>query len=88
MHKLAFLGRSRELDFSVEDCRNPLACWDDQDRASVEMRAITSEHLERIKSKIAALYAIRDTLSYLVQPCAGNGILDCPILKNLEKLPT
>jgi len=88
MHKLAFLGRSRALGFTIEDCRNLLALWDDQDRASADVRAIAKEHLEQIERKIADLQAIRDTLSHLVQTCAGDGRPDCPILAKLEKLPT
>ena len=87
MHKLAFLGRARALGFTIEDCRNLLALWDDQDRASA-VRAIAQEHLAQIESKIADLAAIRDTLSHLVRECAGDGRPDCPILNKLEKFPT
>lgn len=88
MHKLAFLGRARALGFTIEDCRSLLALWDDQDRASADVRAIAQEHLARIESKIADLVAIRDTLSHLVRECAGDGRPDCPILDKLETFPT
>lgn len=84
MHKLAFLGRARALGFTIEDCRNLLALWDDQERASADVRAIAKEHLDRIESKIADLQDIRDTLSLLVRECAGDHRPDCPILKKLE----
>jgi MerR family copper efflux transcriptional regulator len=87
MHKLAFMGRSRALGFTIEDCRNLLALWDDQDRASADVRRIAKQHLVQIESKIADLQAIRDTLSHLVQECAGDERPDCPILKTLEKFP-
>lgn len=84
MHKLAFLGRSRALGFTIGDCRNLLALWDDQDRASADVRRIAREHLGQIESKIVDLEAIRDTLSNLVRECAGDHRPDCPILENLE----
>lgn len=84
MHKLAFLGRSRALGFTIGDCRNLLALWDDQDRASADVRRIAREHLDQIESKIVDLEAIRDTLSNLVRECAGDHRPDCPILENLE----
>lgn len=87
MHKLAFLGRSRALGFTIEDCRNLLALWDDQDRASADVRAIAKEHLAQIESKILDLEEIRDTLSHLVRECSGDGRPDCPILKSLEVFP-
>ncbi len=88
MHKLAFLCRARALGFTIEDCRNLLALWDDQDRASADVRAIAKDHLEQIERKIADLQDIRDTLSHLVRECAGDSRPDCPILKKLEKFPT
>ena len=85
MHKLAFLGRSRALGFTIEDCRNLLALWDDKGRASADVRSIAKEHLAQIESKIVDLQAIRETLSHLVLECAGDDRPDCPIIKNLEK---
>jgi DNA-binding transcriptional MerR regulator len=76
------------LGFTIGDCRTLLALWDDQDRASADVRAIAQEHLAQIESKIADLAAIRDTLSHLVRECAGDGRPDCPILNKLEKFPT
>lgn len=87
MHKLAFLGRSRALGFTIEDCRNLLALWDDQERASSDVRAIAKEHLGQIESKIADLQSIQDTLTHLVRECAGDDRPDCPILRRLEKFP-
>ena len=72
IHKLAFLGRSRALGFTIEDCRNLLALWEDKDRASGDVRAIAKEHLSQIETKIADLQAMRDTLSDLVRDCAGD----------------
>lgn len=87
MHKLAFMGRSRALGFTIEDCRNLLALWDDQDRASADVRTIAKEHLAQIESKIVDLQAIQETLTHLVKECAGDDRPDCPILKTLEKFP-
>lgn len=86
MHKLAFLSRARALGFTIEDCRNLLALWDDKDRASADVRAIAKEHLTQIESKIADLQDIRKTLTHLVQECAGDDRPDCPILQTLENI--
>ncbi len=87
IHKLAFLGRARALGFTIKDCRNLLTLWDDQTRASSDVRAIAKQHLAQIKSKIADLQAIRDTLTHLVHECAGDDRPDCPILETLEQFP-
>jgi len=86
MHKLVFLGRARALGFTIKDCRNLLALWDNQARASSDVRAIAKQHLMQIESKITDLQAIRETLTHLVHECTGNDRPDCPILESLETL--
>jgi len=83
LHKLTFLARSRALGFSIEDCRALLALWEDQSRASADVRAIAQGHLSEIDRKIADLQAMRATLSDLVRDCAGDARPDCPILNPL-----
>ena len=84
LHKLRFLGRSRALGFSIEDCRALLALYEDDQRASVEVRRIARRHLEKIERKIADLNALADTLTHLVDTCAGDDRPDCPILADLS----
>lgn len=83
LHKLTFLARARGLGFSVDDCRDLLALWEDQDRASADVRAIAKEHLSEIETKIADLQDMAATLSDLVRDCSGDARPDCPILKGL-----
>ncbi len=83
IHKLTFLARARALGFSIEDCRDLLALWEDTDRASADVRRIAQEHLKRIEAKIADLQNMRDTLKTLVRDCAGDDRPDCPILNKL-----
>ncbi len=83
LHKLAFLGRARSLGFTIEDCRALLALYEDETRASADVKRIANEHLEIIETKIAGLEAMRDTLSHLIEECAGAHRPDCPILDDL-----
>ena len=84
MHKLGFVGRARALGFSIEECRDLLALYEDEDRASVDVRQIAMGHLDEIERKIAALSDMRDTLKGLVHACAGDHRPNCPILKELS----
>ena len=81
--KLDFLGRARGLGFSIEECRELLALWEDRGRASADVRAIAAGHLRRIEAKIAELSAMRDVLGDLVRACHGDERPDCPILADL-----
>ena len=84
LHKLTFLGRARALGFGIEECRALLALWEDESRASAEVRKIAEERLAEIDGKIADLRAMRGTLAHLVEHCRGDARPDCPILKSLE----
>ncbi len=86
LHKLTFLGRSRALGFSIEDCRVLLALNEDDTRSSADVRAIAKRHLVEIETKIADLNAMRETLTHLVDTCAGDDRPDCPILNDLSGL--
>ncbi|MFK7878886.1 Cu(I)-responsive transcriptional regulator [Roseobacter sp.] len=83
LHKLAFLGRARSLGFGIEACRGLLRLYNDQQRASSDVKALAEEHLAQIDQKIDALGQMRDTLSHLIDACAGNERPDCPILADL-----
>lgn len=82
-HKLAFLSRSRTLGFSIEDCRALLSLYEDEGRASADVRQIAAQHLDRIDARLAELRELRDTLARLVSACAGDNRPDCPILRDL-----
>jgi len=84
MHKLGFVGRARALGFSIEECRDLLALYEDEGRASADVRQIAIGHLEEIERKITALSDMRDTLKSLVHACAGDHRPNCPILKELS----
>jgi len=85
LHKLAFLARARALGFTMEDCRTLLALYEDRSRASADVKRVAKEHLAHIEQKIAALESMRETLSTLVDSCAGDDRPDCPILTDLAR---
>lgn len=87
LHKLRFLARARALGFTIEDCRALLALYEDSSRASADVKSVARDHLARIEAKIADLQSMHDTLSELVDACAGDNRPDCPILRGLEEGP-
>ena len=86
VHKLAFLGRARSLGFSIEDCRALLQLYENDTRASADVKQIAQEHLTRIDAKVKELQAMRNTLSHLIEACAGDDRPICPILSDLATL--
>ncbi|ARM91515.1 Cu(I)-responsive transcriptional regulator protein HmrR 1 (plasmid) [Rhizobium sp. CIAT894] len=84
VHKLRFLQRSRGLGFSVEECRQLLALYEDKSRASADVKDIAETKLAEIDRKIRDLSELRRTLEQLVHACHGNDRPDCPILEELS----
>jgi MerR family transcriptional regulator, copper efflux regulator len=85
VHVLRFVARARGLGFTVEECRQLLALWQDQDRAAGDVKRLTQERIALIDDKIAQLQALRATLDHLARSCHGGDRPDCPILDGLAQ---
>ncbi|MGF1658381.1 MAG: Cu(I)-responsive transcriptional regulator [Rubrimonas sp.] len=83
LRKLCFVGRARDLGFSIEECRALLGLYEDRSRASADVKRLARGHLDDIDRKIAELQAMRATLSDLVARCHGDDRPDCPILDGI-----
>ena len=84
LHTLAFIKRSRDLGFSLEEVGKLLTLWQDRQRASADVKALAQRHVDDLQRKIEEMASLRDTLSELIEHCQGDQRPDCPILKNLE----
>lgn len=85
VEKLKFVGRARDLGFTIEDCRNLLDLYENKRRASADVKALATEHLSEIDRKISELQAMRNTLAKLIKACRGDNRPDCPILEDLAE---
>ena len=82
--KLQFVGKARRFDFSVEECRELLGLYEDRNRPSREVKALTLKRVAEIDSRLAELQSLKDELSGLASACDGDHRPDCPILKALS----
>lgn len=83
VHRLCFLQRSRSLGFTIEECRTLLSLYDDEQRASADVREIAKKKINLIEQKIKELNSLKSTLSVLINNCHGDHRPDCPILDDL-----
>ena len=83
VRKLVFIRRSREFGFSIDECRELLSLYQDQDRTSAEVKKIASNRLEEIEAKQRELQSLHDELAHLVKTCRGDHRPDCPIIDYL-----
>ena len=82
---LRFIAQARRLGFSVSECRDLLMLYQDRNRASADVKALTLSHIAEIDRKLAELHEIRATLVELTEKCRGDSRPDCPILKGLAR---
>ena len=83
IHKLRFLQRARGLGFTVDECRSLLSLYEDQNRASSDVKKMAAKRIAEIDHKLGELKGLRDTLAQLVEACHGDHRPDCPILDDL-----
>ncbi len=82
--KLQFVAKARKFDFSLDDCRELLALYENKERSSKEVKALTLEKVAEIDIKLAELNMLRHQLNTLASACQGDDRPDCPILDALS----
>ena len=83
--KLQFLAKARKFDFSLDDCRDLLALYENKERSSKEVKALTLEKIAEIDTKLSELQMLREQLSTLATACHGDNRPNCPILDALSE---
>lgn len=83
LQRLKFLQRSRSLGFSIEECRELLSLYEDGDRASADVKAITQSKILEVDRKIAELQSLKKVLTTLSDACHGDDRPTCPIIDDL-----
>ena len=53
--KLQFVAKARKFDFSLDDCRELLALYENTERSSKEVKALTLEKIAEIDVKLIEL---------------------------------
>ena len=84
VHKLRFLQRARSLGFTIEECRKLLSLYEDQNRASRDVKRVAHQHLAKIEHKVRELKSMQSVLRDLVEHCHGDERPNCPILERLS----
>ncbi len=87
VQRLAFIRRSRELGFSLNDIRTLLQLADRSDPACATVREVTLRHLADVRSKIASLRKLEGALKDMTNACTPGKQLSCPIIETLSASP-
>lgn len=86
IHRLRFLQRARSLGFSIEECRLLVSLYDDEARASADVKALALGKIAEVDRKIEQLRSMKKTLKALAENCHGDDRPDCPILDDIAGL--
>jgi MerR family mercuric resistance operon transcriptional regulator len=81
---LAFIRRSRELGFSLDEIRTLIRFGGPAQVSCREVRDVASQHLDNIRAKIADLRKLERLLAKTVGRCSGTTAPDCPVLDILD----
>src|SRR5262249_17736794 len=81
---LAFIRRSRELGFSLDEIRALLRLGAPGDASCREVREIARHHLEDIRARIGDLRKLERLLANTIAKCTGSSAPDCPVLDILD----
>jgi MerR family mercuric resistance operon transcriptional regulator len=81
---LAFIRRSRELGFSLDEIRALLRLGGPEKASCREVREIAAHHLQDIRAKLGDLKKLERLLSKTVARCSGKTAPDCPVLDILD----
>lgn len=83
VRKLTFTRRAREFGFTMEQCKELLGLYEDQDRNSADVKKIAQKRVNEIRQKQKELQSLHDELAHLVTACNGDEMPDCPIIDHL-----
>jgi len=87
MKRLAFVRRSRELGFSLQDVRGLLDLVDGGEVTCDQVKAVTLGHLDEVRQRIADLRRMERVLRDMAATCAGGDVPECPIVDALFRAP-
>jgi MerR family transcriptional regulator, mercuric resistance operon regulatory protein len=81
---LAFIRRSRDLGFTLEEIRALLALSGPGRAACADVHRIASAHLANVRRKLSDLAKLEAILAETVAQCSDNATPDCPVLDILD----
>lgn len=83
LEELNLLRQARQVGFTLDECRELVALFNNPARHSADVKARTLQKADEIAAHIEELHAMRARLLALAEACPGNDSADCPIINHL-----
>ena len=81
---LAFIRRSRDLGFTLEEIRALLALGGPEHAPCADVHRIAGAHLANIRQKLSDLVKLEAILAKTVAQCSDGATPECPVLDILD----
>lgn len=81
---LAFIRRSRELGFTLDEIRALLDLGGPGKASCADVREIATHHLKHVRAKIADLVKLERLLAKTIAKCSGGTAPKCPVIDILD----
>ena len=81
--RLKFVRRARELGFSLNEIKDLLHLVDTDEVSCEEVKKITLQHVNEVRSKISDLKRIENVLVDMAAHCDNGEVPECPIIETL-----
>jgi len=85
--RLAFIRRSRELGFPLDEIRELLRLVDEKTFTCAEISTLSQKHLDDVRTKIKDLKKIEKHMKNMLSQCSREQVPDCAIIDVLFEVP-
>ncbi|MFC0387697.1 Cu(I)-responsive transcriptional regulator [Muricoccus vinaceus] len=82
---LKFVRRARDLGLPLDRIKLLIGLWQDEDRASADVKRIATEHAAELRAKIGELTRMCEALEGMAAACHGDHRPECPILDEIAE---
>lgn len=82
---LRFVHRVRDLGLPLDRIKLLIGLWQDEDRASADVKRIATEHVAELRAKIRELTRMCEALEGMAAACHGDHWPECPILDEIAE---
>lgn len=83
IEELTLLRQARQVGFSLEECRELVAMFNDPQRHSADIKQRTLRKVAELDRQMEELQQMRQRLMTLADSCPGDQGADCPIIDSL-----
>lgn len=84
LDRLVFIRRCRDLQIPLEHIKHLSRALVDKSSSCEAIDQMVGEHLQKVRTALAELALLEESLSELAQPCRGKVVSECEVLSRLR----